>query len=67
MLNEYDGLQLDCMKVDPIKYPQDYCNPLGDFDSPQTLGESIIALAAMFVGCYVISLLIMKLLSKKYE
>jgi len=55
------------MKVDPIKYPQDYCNPLGDFDSPQTLGESIIALAAMFVGCYVISLLIMKLLSKKYE
>ena len=55
------------MHVNPKTDPQGYCNPVGDFDSPQTLGESIIALAAMFVGCYVISLLIMKLLSKKYE
>jgi hypothetical protein len=44
-----------------------YCDPLGDFHSPQTLGESIIALAAMYVGCYTVSLIIMKLLSNKYE
>lgn len=47
--------------------PQKKCNPIGDFNSPETLGESIIALAAMFVGCYTISLFIMKMLSKKYE
>lgn len=64
-LNEYDGLHLWCM--DQKDNPQEYCNPVGDFNSPQTLGESIIALAAMFIGCYVISLFIMKMLSKKYE
>jgi hypothetical protein len=55
------------MHVDPKIDPQNYCNPIKDFNSPETLGESIIALAAMYVGCYIISLLIMKLLSKKYE
>jgi hypothetical protein len=63
MLNEYDGLDLECMH----KTGPEHCDPLGDFNSPQTLGESIIALAAMFVGCYMISLFIMKMLSKKYE
>lgn len=43
------------------------CDPVNDFNSPENLGESIIALAAMFVGCYTISLFIMKMLSKKYE
>jgi hypothetical protein len=43
------------------------CDPLGDFNSPQTLVESIIALAAMYVGCYMISLIFMKLLSRKYQ
>lgn len=43
------------------------CNPLGDFNSPESLGVSIIALGAIYVGCYTISLIIMKLLSKKYE
>jgi len=46
---------------------QKKCDPVNDFNSPETLGESIIALAAMFVGCYTISLFIMKMLSKKYE
>jgi len=46
---------------------QPACNPLGDFGSPQTLAESVIALAAMYVGCYVLALILMKLLSKKYE
>jgi hypothetical protein len=55
------------MHVDPKVDPQHYCNPLGDFNSPETLGESVIALAAMYVGCYIVSLIIMKLLSKKYE
>jgi hypothetical protein len=46
---------------------QKKCDPVKDFNSPETLGESIIALAAMFIGCYTISLFIMKMLSKKYE
>ena len=43
------------------------CDPLGDFDSPQTLAESIIALAAMYVGCYCLAFLFMRLLSKKFD
>ena len=43
------------------------CDPLGDFNSPQTLAESVIALGAMYVGCYALALILMKLLSRKYE
>jgi len=43
------------------------CDPLGDFNSPQTLGESAIALGAMYVGCYIIALIFMKMLSRKYQ
>ncbi len=50
-----------------MDYETNPCTPVQDFNSPETMVESIIALAAMYVGCYVISLIIMKLLSKKYE
>jgi hypothetical protein len=53
------------MKKD--KGTQGYCDPLGDFHSPQDLQMSILALACMYVGCYTIALIVMKLLSKKYE
>ena len=65
MINEYQGWTLACQDLE-ITNPG-HCDPLKDFDSPQTLGESIIALAAMYVGCYTISLIIMKMLSRKYE
>jgi hypothetical protein len=44
-----------------------HCDPLGDFNSPQNLGMSVLALGCMYVGCYTIALIVMKLLSKKYE
>lgn len=66
MLNEYTGLELECMNP-PSDKLYEKCDPLGDFDSPQTLGESAIALGAMYVGCYVLALILMKSLSKKYE
>ena len=43
------------------------CDPLGDFNSPQTLGESAWALGGMYVGCYILALISMKLLSRKYQ
>ena len=67
MLNEYNGLTLDCM--DPIKTPNPYdrCDPLKAFNSPQDLPQSIGAIVAMYVGCYLISWMIMIKLSTKYE
>jgi len=64
MLNEYEDLTLDCMTYANI---QERCDPLTVFNSPQTLTMSIVALIAMYVGCYLISLMIMKCLSRKYE
>ena len=64
MLNEYTDLQLECMKPN-TSIPK--CNPLGDFNSPETLGESIIALAGMYLACYALGLVFMKMLSRKFE
>lgn len=65
MLNEYNGLTLDCMNP---KLPlEEQCAPLKTFASPENLGISVMALAIMYVGCYVIALIIMKCLSRKYE
>ena len=64
MLNEYTDLQLECMRKDTSIQS---CDPLGDFKSPQTLGESIIALAGMYFVCYALALLFMKMLSRKFE
>jgi hypothetical protein len=64
MINEYTDLQLTCMSPPPGVLK---CDPLGEFKSPQTLGESIIALAGMYFACYILALLFMKKLSTKYE
>lgn len=64
MLNEYTDLSLECMNPPPGTLK---CNPLGDFNSPQTLGESVIALAALYFGCYAVALIFMKVLSRKFE
>ena len=66
LLNEYTDLHLACMNPPPDQLSQK-CDPLGDFNSPQTLGESAIALAGMYFGCYVLALFLMKMLSSKYE
>lgn len=42
-------------------------DPLKTFDSPENLQMSCVALGALFVGFYTISLIVMKLLSKKFE
>lgn len=65
MLNEYTDLNLTCMNL-----PNDtagYCDPLGNFDSPEDMETSMYILAIMYAGCYTLSLIIMKLLSTKYE
>jgi hypothetical protein len=43
------------------------CDPIKDFNSPQTLIESIIALAGMYFACYMVALFSMKMLSRKYQ
>lgn len=63
MLNEYEDLNLPCMNAEGF----DRCDPLGAFDSPQNLMVSTICIAAMYVGTYLISWMIMIKLSKKYE
>ena len=63
MLNEYEGLELECMEIDPSHLG--YCNPLGDFNSPQDLPMSLFYLALLTIACFVTSLVIMHLLSKK--
>lgn len=63
MLNEYQGLELECMEI-----PKDHmghCDPLGDFNSPQTIKESLIWLSVVIVACMTISLIIMKVLSQR--
>lgn len=63
MLNEYNDLHLKCM--DEVGFKN--CAPLKTFNSPQNLTVSIICIVAMYVGCYMISWIIMISLSKKYE
>lgn len=63
MLNEYTDLHLECMD----KAGFEHCDPLGAFNSPQTLKESLLAIVCMYVGCYLVSWAIMVKLSTKYE
>ena len=63
ILNEYEDLLIECMEV-PIG-KMNHCDPLGDFNSPQTLTQSITYLALVIVACMAISLGIMKVLSKR--
>lgn len=62
-LNEYDDLDLACMH----KQGAERCDPKGQFKSPENLEVSIYSLTALYAGCYLIALLIMLSLSRKYE
>jgi hypothetical protein len=66
MQNEYEDLDLPCMHEKEISKS---CAPLQEFRTPNMMyvTGSTIALGVMYVGCYLISLMIMKSLSKKYE
>ena len=63
-LNEYYDLKLECMDEKDISKS---CDPIGEFAFTMNLSGSIYALVGMYVGCYMISLLIMISLSNKYE
>jgi hypothetical protein len=63
MLNEYTGLDLACKHAVGFEH----CDPLGAFDSPQNLKMSITAIVIMYIGCYLISWMILVKLSTKYE
>mmetsp|Transcript_15731 Transcript_15731/g.26535 ORF Transcript_15731/g.26535 Transcript_15731/m.26535 type:complete len:505 (+) Transcript_15731:642-2156(+) len=56
VLNEFNDLDLECMRA---TNPMEYCDPLGDFNSPQTLEMSLLAMGLLWVICYIVSLLIM--------
>jgi len=62
--NEEPGYDKCRTSTDPVVQCVD---PLKTFDSPENLPVSCIALGALFVGFYTVSLIIMKLLSKKFE
>ena len=64
MINEFTDLDIPCMNSND---PNLRCDPLGDYQSPQTISESLICLAAIWFICFLIAYLIMKSLSGKYE
>lgn len=52
ILNEYNGLELDCMKTqDSSKI----CSPLEDFNAPQTLEQCIFAMLGMIVVTHILA------------
>ena len=64
MLNEYEGLELECEEIDPDSLGG-HCDPLGDFNSPQSKTVSMICLGLLTIVCLGIAFLIMKTLSKR--
>ena len=64
MLNEFTDNEMACEKeLDPMKS----CNPLGDFNSPNSLEYSLAAMGVIWVFFKFISFLCMKRLTRKYE
>lgn len=63
-LNEFYDLDLEC--DDPSLPVAEQCDPIADFNSPEDLGASIGALCGLYVGCYLLSLIILKTVSSKY-
>lgn len=64
MMNEFTDLDIECMRETEQKK---FCDPLGNFTTPQGLQWSIYILIIIWVVTYFISLLIMKSLSRKHE
>jgi len=63
MLNEYQDLELECMEIPADR--MGHCDPLGDFNSPQNIFWSLTFLGIVIVGCMILSLIIMKVLSTR--
>ena len=61
MINEYDGLELDCAKPGVT----DPCTPLEDYDSPEGLWLSIGLIYAVGFMFYSLAFLVLWLLSKR--
>lgn len=55
-LNEFNDLELDCMTTKDLRLR---CDPLGDFDSPQSLELSLIILVILWAGFFTIAFAIM--------
>lgn len=55
-LNEFSDLELECMKTADL---QAKCDPLGDFDSPQSLELSLLLLVVLWAAFFAIAFLIM--------
>ena len=64
MLNEYEGLELECEEISPDSLGG-HCDPLGDFNSPQSKGVSMLCLILLIIACLGIAFTIMKSLSKR--
>lgn len=55
-LNEFNDLELECMTTTDL---QAKCDPLGDFDSPQSLELSLVLLVVLWAAFFAISFAIM--------
>lgn len=63
MLNEYTDLHLDCMD----KQGFEHCDPLKTFNSPQSLGVSLLALISVWIVSSLLAWFNLTRLSAKYE
>lgn len=64
MFNEFTDLDIECMRETDMRK---YCDPLGDFTSPQELLGSCLALLIIWVVFYFIALVNFVRLSNQYE
>jgi len=64
MMNEYDGLKLECMTA---KDPKNGCNPLGDMNFSMTMMETIYTMCFYWFITHVLAFCILKYKSNKYE
>jgi hypothetical protein len=62
-LNEYDGLQLECMEIPADR--MGHCDPINDFKSPQNIEQSMQYLLLITIGCLALSYFFMRLLAKQ--
>jgi ATP-binding cassette subfamily G (WHITE) protein 1 len=63
MINEYSDQLLECQEIPPNHMGR--CDPLGDFNSPEGLWESLAYLTVLIIACMLVSLWIMKILSHR--
>jgi len=47
--------------------PRKFCDPIGTYESPQSLEVSILLLIILWATFNILALIIMKLQSRKYE